>query len=216
MVGWHYQFNGHEFEQTPWDGEGQGSLVCCSSWGHKESDTTEQLKHNNEVKVGESLSDRERNREQSRDCKGLEDLKFLGMFGEFRRVGWKTPRWHSGKESAWQSAWRWNRSRFNPWVKKVPWSRKWQPTAVFLPGKFHRQRSLVGYSPWRLRELDVIKHACMQQHRVGNSNHEKKAINGILSYELWLLSPSKEHREGDYTSYESGDCCPNNRMFTNL
>ena len=85
MVGWHYQFNGHEFEQTPGDGEGQGSLVCCSSWGHKESDTTEQLKHNNEVKVGESLSDRERNREQSRDCKGLEDLKFLGMFGEFRK-----------------------------------------------------------------------------------------------------------------------------------
>ena len=37
MVGW----NGHEFEQTPEDGEGQGSLVCCSPWGHKESDTTE-------------------------------------------------------------------------------------------------------------------------------------------------------------------------------
>ena len=37
MVGW----NGHEFEQTPEDGEGQGSLACCSPWGHKESDTTE-------------------------------------------------------------------------------------------------------------------------------------------------------------------------------
>ena len=36
MVGWHYRLNGHEFEQTPGDGEGQGSLVCCSSWGHKE------------------------------------------------------------------------------------------------------------------------------------------------------------------------------------
>jgi len=34
-------FNGHEFEQAPGDGEGQGSLVCCSPWGHKESDTTE-------------------------------------------------------------------------------------------------------------------------------------------------------------------------------
>ena len=43
MVGWHHRLNGHKFEQTPGDGEGQGSLVCCSSWGHKESDTTEQL-----------------------------------------------------------------------------------------------------------------------------------------------------------------------------
>ena len=33
MVGWHHPFNGHEFEQTPGDGEGQGSLVCCSPWG---------------------------------------------------------------------------------------------------------------------------------------------------------------------------------------
>ena len=43
MVGWHHQLNGHEFEQTPGDGEGQGSLVCCSPWGHKELDMTECL-----------------------------------------------------------------------------------------------------------------------------------------------------------------------------
>ena len=43
MVGWHHQLNGHEFEQAPEDGEGQGSLVCCSSWDRKESDTTEVL-----------------------------------------------------------------------------------------------------------------------------------------------------------------------------
>ena len=42
MVGWHHQLNGHGFEQTPDDGEGQSSL-CCSPWGHKESDMTEQL-----------------------------------------------------------------------------------------------------------------------------------------------------------------------------
>ena len=41
MVGWHYQHNGHEFEQTLGDGEGQGNLVCCSPQGGKESDTTE-------------------------------------------------------------------------------------------------------------------------------------------------------------------------------
>ena len=43
MVGWHHQLEGHEFEQAPGVGDGQGSLACCSSWGHKESDTTEQL-----------------------------------------------------------------------------------------------------------------------------------------------------------------------------
>ena len=43
MVGWHYQLNGHEFEKTPRGGDGQGSLVCSSPRGHKESYTTEQL-----------------------------------------------------------------------------------------------------------------------------------------------------------------------------
>ena len=47
MVAWHHWLNGHEFEQTPGDSEGQGSLACCSPWGHKESDTTEQLNNNN-------------------------------------------------------------------------------------------------------------------------------------------------------------------------
>ena len=45
MVGWHHRFNGHESEQTLGDSEGQGSLACCSPWGHKESDTTERLKN---------------------------------------------------------------------------------------------------------------------------------------------------------------------------
>ena len=41
MVGWHYQLNGHKFEQAPGDYAGQGSLACCSPWGCKESDKTE-------------------------------------------------------------------------------------------------------------------------------------------------------------------------------
>ena len=48
MVGWHHWLNGHEFEQTLGDSEGQGNLACCSPWGHKESDRTEQL-HNNRI-----------------------------------------------------------------------------------------------------------------------------------------------------------------------
>ena len=43
MFGWHHQLNGHKFDQAPGEGEGQGSLVCCSPLGRKESDTTEQL-----------------------------------------------------------------------------------------------------------------------------------------------------------------------------
>ena len=43
MVGWHYPFHGHEFEQALGVGNGQGSLMCCSPWGRQESDTTEQL-----------------------------------------------------------------------------------------------------------------------------------------------------------------------------
>ena len=46
MAGWHHWLNGHEFEQTPGDDKGQGSLVCCSPWGHKELDPTERLNNN--------------------------------------------------------------------------------------------------------------------------------------------------------------------------
>ena len=46
MVGWHDQLNGDEFEQTPGNSEGQGSLARCSSWGHKELDMTQQLNNN--------------------------------------------------------------------------------------------------------------------------------------------------------------------------
>ena len=56
------------------------------------------------------------------------------------------PRWHSGKESACQGR-ICKRHSFDLWVGKIPWSRKWQPTPVFLAGKFHGQRNLAGYSP---------------------------------------------------------------------
>ena len=53
------------------------------------------------------------------------------------------PKWLSGKESACQCRKR-KRCRFNSWVGKIPWSRKWHPTLVFLSGEFHGQRSLAG------------------------------------------------------------------------
>ena len=48
----------------------------------------------------------------------------------------------------------WRRG-FDPWVRKISWRRGWLSTAVFLPGEFHGQRSLVGYSPWGHTESDT-------------------------------------------------------------
>ena len=91
----------------------------------------------------------------------------------------------SGKESACQC----RRLGFNPWVKKIPWRRKWQSTPVFSPGKSHGQRSLVGCSPWGFRrvrhevatkqqQLSVtLKHKSVKQEtRAGTSTR----IPGIL------------------------------------
>ena len=56
MVGWHHQLNGYELEQTPGDGEGQGSLSCWSPWGHAESDMTWQLNNNNSMLLKVSVA----------------------------------------------------------------------------------------------------------------------------------------------------------------
>ena len=53
---------------------------------------------------------------------------------------------------------------FNPWVRKSPWRRKWQPTPVFLPGESYRQRRLAGYSPQGHKELDATEHAIYTVH----------------------------------------------------
>ena len=48
-------------------------------------------------------------------------------------------------------------TRFDPWVGKMPWRKAWEPTPVFLPGEFHGQRSLMGFSPWGHKELDMTE-----------------------------------------------------------
>ena len=53
---------------------------------------------------------------------------------------------------------------FDPWVGKIPWRRAWQPTPVFLPGETHGQRSLVGYSPWGHKELEMAEQLSAAQH----------------------------------------------------
>ena len=59
----------------------------------------------------------------------------------------------SGQESTCQ----YRRPEFDPWVRKIPWRRKWKPTLIFLPGEFHRQRSLAGYGPRDHEESDITE-----------------------------------------------------------
>ena len=86
---------------------------------------------------------------------------YIFFFSLFPHIGYYIiliglPRWLSGKESACQC--RSHRRRgFDPWVRKIPWKRKWWPTPVFLPGKSRGQLSLMGYSPWGLKESDMTE-----------------------------------------------------------
>ena len=61
------------------------------------------------------------------------------------------------KESTCQCR-RHKRQELNPWVGNIPWSRKWQPSPVFLPRNFHGQRRLVGYSPWGRKASNSTEH----------------------------------------------------------
>ena len=74
--------------------------------------------------------------------------------GEWGSLG--LPQWLRAKESSCQCR-RCRRRRFDLWVGKIFWRMAWQPTAGFLPGESHGQRSLVGYSPWAHKESDMTE-----------------------------------------------------------
>ena len=76
---------------------------------------------------------------------------FLGKtYSSFRGL----PRWFKGKESAFQCR-KCRGCGFNPWLRKIPWKRKWQPTPISLTGKCRGQRNLESYSPWGCKESDM-------------------------------------------------------------
>ena len=80
---------------------------------------------------------------------------------KFLTVVCRLPRWLSGKECASQCR-RHRRFGFDSWIGKIPWSRKWLPTTVILPGKFHRQRSLMSYSLHEAKSWTQLSNwACM-------------------------------------------------------
>ena len=82
-------------------------------------------------------------------------LFFCPNFGLFYQAAWAF-RWLSGKEPTCQCR-RYKRCGFDPWLQKILWKRKWQPTPIFLPGEFHGQKSLAGYNQWDRKELDTTE-----------------------------------------------------------
>ena len=94
------------------------------------------------------------------------------------------PQWLSGKESTCQG----RRCGFNPWVRKIPWRRKWQSTLVFLPGKSHGERSLVGCSPRSCKELDTMEELSMHAWRsIGGFSRGKAQFMLHFVRIAWLI-----------------------------
>ena len=132
--------------RIPWTEEPGG---LYSPWGRKQSDMTEWL----------SISQREHKAQY-----WIPLSTYSGIL-----AFWLSQRpWFSGKESACQH----RRCRFNPWVRKTPWRRKWEPTPVFLPGEFHGQWGLADYSPWGHKRIG---------HDLGSKQHS------VIHHKKWNL-----------------------------
>ena len=120
------------------------------------------------------------------------------------------PRWLSGEESAPQC----KRCGFNPWVRKIPWRRKWQPTPVFLPGKSHRKRYLVCYSPWSHKDLDMTEPTHTHTHLIFKtfwnpvslylSNHTACVVLSCFSHVDSLQSQWTAARQAPLSIFSSG------------
>ena len=81
---------------------------------------------------------------------------------------------------------------FDPCVGKIPWNRKWQPNPLFLPGKFHGQRSLAGYSPWGRKEPHATEHAHMLKRT------SQSWVGSVLQFFLLSLPPSLSPSHSPY------------------
>ena len=103
------------------------------------------------------------------------------------------------------------RCRYDPWVRKISWSRKWQPTPVFLSGKFHGQRSLAGYSPRGCKE-HTTEHAhrekvsTLNSLRVGDMRREKQGKELSWGWLFSCLTESLFSRSVVSDSCDPTDC----------
>ena len=104
----------------------------------------------------------------------------------------------SGEESACQCR-RCRRHRFSCWVNEIPWRRKRQSISVFLPGKSHGWRSLVGYSPWGCKELDMTE--CLNNNRDNNGHSFSQWMFTYYMLPIW-------HCFRDRGEHGRHSCCP--------
>ena len=132
--------------------------MCCSPWGCKESDTTERLNWTEEH-LGKVLL--------LFYWRWNESIWYIIILKIPNLVHWLPLQiqfiscllllnWASLVVQTVRIHLQWSRPGFDPWIWKIPWRRKWQPTLVFLTREFHRQ-SLMGYSPWGCKELDTTE-----------------------------------------------------------
>ena len=157
---------------SPGKSHEQRSLVDYNPWGHKQSDTIEQLSlficlyFDSTIKLYHCMY----------------ALKFC-----INSIIWHgLPKRCSGIEYAYQCS-RHKRWGFSPWVRKISWSRKWQPTQIFTTGIFHGQMSLVHYCPWRCKQSDMTEwlsvHACVHTHTL-------YGMHFVLVFTIFLRSVS--------------------------
>ena len=104
------------------------------------------------------------------------------------------PRWWRCKEFACQCS----RCGFHPWVGKIPWSRKWPPAPVFLPGKFHGPKSLAGYISWVCKELDMTEWLSIHTHTPTHTHTHKLWRERGQTRDLWN-SPGKNTGVGSHS-----------------
>ena len=104
------------------------------------------------------------------------------------------PWWLSGKGSTYQR----RRLRFHPWVRKIPWRRKWQPTLVFLPGELHGPRSLVGYSPWSPKRVGhdlVTKQLQFRWNYKQKTQQQRNVCCRVVSQRKSLIQKTAQQHE---------------------
>ena len=115
----------------------------------------------------------------------------LSLLGRYSECLWGFPVGSMGKESSWNAGGG-DRHEFSPRVGKIPWRRAWLPTSLFLPGEFHEQRSLVGYSPWGREESDTSE----------ATEHSQGVLLPCMPT-AWLLTLALRQRNEDW-GYKSG------------
>ena len=103
---------------------------------------------------------------------------------------------------------------FNPWVGKIPWRQQWQPTPVFLPGKFHGQRSWAGYTPRGCKELDITEYTHIHYSHTCMSDLKLTYLHVRLKKKrLWMINKWL-HKKIPWGSVEQW--CPRPMIHKNL